>query len=442
MTPRDAVAALPPGTAPEPLALRPMAREHYSLQALADLSRRLWDARNLHDVAEALVLSLMGQVGTPQAAVWIDNPDQPGDPVMLRCHGIPRPLAAGLAAAVWRLVEERGAGDEHPLTPEELRAAIGDPALRLAGEARVALFAPLATGGEPRGLLALGYPPDRWDYAPLELEAIESSLLIAGVALRAVRLHGQVAESRRILQRSHDDLAELDRMKSEFMSEVAGELRTPLTALLGALESCSASRAEPEGSRHALLAAMEGARSLSTHVERVLRFSSARHDRPAVRLGEHDLAAFVRAYAAERRPGLSSRLRELKLVGAGEPRRARFDAIRLTHVLDELLDHAVRISPAGATVHLRMSDIASEGRTWRALSIQDEGMGAPDRHPETLFQAFRPHHGLSKASGAGSGLAAAQELVEAMGGRLSATSLEHVGTCFTVTLPLPGEARP
>src|SRR4029077_10395050 len=77
-------------------------RREYSRISLVELSRRLWGAHDIHEAVEALLMSLMGQVGTAQVALWLHAEGGGGQPVLMRCHGMDRAGASALGAAHWQ----------------------------------------------------------------------------------------------------------------------------------------------------------------------------------------------------------------------------------------------------------------------------------------------------------------------------------------------------
>ena len=417
--------------------LRPVLREKYLLTSIVELSQHLWAASDLHDCATALLLNLMGQVGTSQSAIWLTTGSN-GPPVVIRSIGIDRTLAAALAAATWKNVDSRTLLTGDLTLPGEIRLGVNHEVQHLARQARVALFAPLCHEGTPLGIVALGFPASRTEYSQVELDGIEASLAIGGLALRAAHLNSQEAEAQRLLRRGNDELQEWNRMKSDFIDRVSHELRTPMAVVLGALEGLSTAQAARDGTHPLVETATRSAASLATLIERLLLFSDAAHGDLVVRLEEHDLGAFMREYHRERRPGVSANFRELLLEGDTPPRRARLDPRRLRQVLDELIDNAIKFSAAGSRIRLVVSDTVASELTWRTVAVQDEGIGIPENRLQSVTQGFRQLESVLQRSspGIGIGLAAANEIAEAMGGRLVATSAPGQGSRFEVLLPL------
>jgi len=424
----------PDGTGHEARAKHAQIRSEYSLLSLVELSRALWATHDIHEAAECLLLNLMGQIGTVHSALWLKSDS--GLPVLIRCHGIEPVLARALVAACWTELSEHYRGGGTPVSPHELRG-FGASVESLAGQAKIALLAPLCPEDAPVGLVALGLPAGGGAYTELEREVIGASVAIAGLAIRSAQLRGQSLEAGRTLRRANEELRQLDRLKTQFIDNVNHELRTPLSVVLGCLQCLSVPGIPSDEQVKLTASATSGAEALLRLVERLLTFSESSGGSLELQLGEADLSAFMIEYHRERRPGVSAGLRDLELECDEARRTARFDPMRLRQVVDELVDNAAKFSPPGSSIRLRVSDHVEAGRPWVRISAEDEGIGiAPDRLPH-LFESFHQVDGsmTRRVGGLGIGLAAARQLTEAMGGRITVESEEDGGSVFAVLLP-------
>ncbi len=120
-----------------------------------------------------------------------------------------------------------------------------------------------------------------------------------------------------------------------------------------------------------------------------------------------------------------------------------WDAGRLERVLDNLLSNAMKFTPMGGEVVLR---IGREG-AWAVLSVKDRGVGIPAADVPHVFERYwRGSNVTGRIAGSGLGLSGARGIIEQHGGSISVESAEGVGTTFTLRLPLPAEepeeARP
>jgi two-component system sensor histidine kinase BaeS len=139
-----------------------------------------------------------------------------------------------------------------------------------------------------------------------------------------------------------------------------------------------------------------------------------------------DAVAVIAPYAAERSVTVESR------IAPGVPPLS-VDRDRMMQVIHNLLDNAIRHTPAGGTVTVGLDASAGEAH----LSVADTGPGIPPEEIDRIFDRFyRLDPARSRASGGtGLGLAIVKTLVEAHGGRVGVTSRVGVGSTFVVTLP-------
>ena len=110
-----------------------------------------------------------------------------------------------------------------------------------------------------------------------------------------------------------------------------------------------------------------------------------------------------------------------------------WDAPRLSRVLDNLVGNAVKYSPEGGAIDVRI-DRADD---WAILTVRDEGVGIPPGEEQRVFRRFyRASNVAGRFAGAGIGLAGARQIVERHGGSIEVDSVEGQGTTFSVRLPL------
>jgi signal transduction histidine kinase len=114
------------------------------------------------------------------------------------------------------------------------------------------------------------------------------------------------------------------------------------------------------------------------------------------------------------------------------------DADRLRQVIANLLDNAIKYSPGGGRVELRISQENGTG----VIEVADHGLGIPAHEQQRIFEKFyRLDPSMTRGiGGSGLGLYISRELIEQMGGHLSVSSRVGQGSTFTVTLPLSAVA--
>jgi signal transduction histidine kinase len=155
-----------------------------------------------------------------------------------------------------------------------------------------------------------------------------------------------------------------------------------------------------------------------------------------------DLIGLTRRFLEERQP-ISAQHR-LCLETAEATIVGWWDAARLERALDNLLGNAIKYSPQGGAVTVRIAREAERGVEWVVLAVRDAGLGiAPADLPHIFQPGYRAAGVAGGQQGSGLGLAIARQIVEAHGGTITVASQLGRGSTFTVRLPLtaPAEGR-
>jgi signal transduction histidine kinase len=227
-------------------------------------------------------------------------------------------------------------------------------------------------------------------------------------------------------------LQELDRLKNEFFANVSHELRTPLTLILTPVEDLLG-RAVSAELRPALLVIRRNAHRLLRLIDDLLDL--ARLDVGGLRLhvAELDLNELVTRLVEVSRPAAEARGMSLELeVGPGELT-VYGDPHRVEIILTNLLGNALKFTPDGGTIKLRVYE---QGNSCR-VEVADTGPGIAPQELDRIFDRFYQVEGSERRrqGGAGIGLSLARKLTELHGGQIAVASTVGVGSTFSVTLP-------
>jgi len=256
-----------------------------------------------------------------------------------------------------------------------------------------------------------------------ELELLEHAVLEAAQA-REARARREQAEAE-------------SETKDRYIATLSHELRNPLAALNNAV----------------YLLGMEGRKEIAPTLEMMQRqiaqltrmvndlldVSRETHGKIALQLAPTDLAAVLAQAIETAVPALQAKRLTLTHELAPGPLMVRGDAARLLQVFSNLLDNAAKFTPRGGKVSV---SLAREGAEALA-TVSDDGVGIDPAFLPSMFEAFtQADTSLERTtSGLGLGLALARQIVEAHGGKISATSAGRgQGSRFTVRLPLLSES--
>jgi signal transduction histidine kinase len=226
----------------------------------------------------------------------------------------------------------------------------------------------------------------------------------------------------------------LEKARSDFVATASHELRTPLAAVYGAVRTLRREDVElSEEDRNQFLEMIESeATRLARIVDQILLAGQLDADAVELELSECDpseIAARVLESAQVHVPETI----ELRLDTDGAPK-ISCDEHKLRQVLVNLVDNAVKYSPQGGLVELRVQN----GSGLCVIDVVDEGLGIPAGERERIFEKFyrldpQQTHGVG---GSGLGLYICRELVERMDGNLSVESEPGKGSRFRVELPM------
>jgi len=234
-------------------------------------------------------------------------------------------------------------------------------------------------------------------------------------------------------RRRAEALAELDRAKTAFFSNVSHEFRTPLTLMQGPLEEAVNDPGVPPAIRDKLALAQRNAARLQRLVNSLLDFSRLEAGRTQANYEPTDLAVLTRDLASTFRSAMEKAGLAYAVECAPLPHTVHVDREMWEKIVLNLLSNAFKFTLSGG-VTLRLS--ASEASA--LLEVRDTGVGIPASELPRLFERFHRVESTEGRTheGSGIGLALVQELVRLHGGSIDATSTLGAGTTFRVHIPL------
>ncbi|MDB5803557.1 MAG: Chemotaxis protein methyltransferase CheR [Betaproteobacteria bacterium] len=324
----------------------------------------------------------------------------------------------------WGVARVLSEGREQLIEHFERRCAIVGGAW--AEPVQQALVLPLMGAGErPLGALLLGVSTRR----ALDGGYRNFLALIAGqVAAALADTQGRLEERRRA-----EALAELDRAKSAFFSNVSHEFRTPLTLMLGPIEELLARPGLPAGERETLELLRRNGQRMRKLVNSLLDFSRIEAGRMQANYRAVDLGALTADLASAFRAAVEGAGLTLTVRCEPLPEAVYVDRDMWEKVVLNLLSNAFKFTfEGGIAVHL-----AARG-TMVEMRVVDTGVGIPEEELPRLFDRFHRVPGARSRSqeGTGIGLALVRELARLHGGTVEVQSRAGEGTTFTVTIPL------
>ncbi len=249
----------------------------------------------------------------------------------------------------------------------------------------------------------------------------------------------QLRESEHRLRKQREALAEGDRRKNEFLAMLAHELRNPLQPILTAIELArqpQASAAEMQWGRNVI---ERQVKLLARLVDDLLDASRINSGKLELRKERIAVASVVAAAVDAVRPMVAGKRQKLEVKVQDEAVEVLADGARLTQVVSNLLNNAVKFTPNGGNIAL--SVVREDGEI--ALRVGDDGAGLTEPERARIFEMFYQGDARDEVGngGLGLGLALVKQVVELHGGTVSARSAgRNQGSEFCVRLPAATDA--
>jgi len=382
-------------------------------------------AARLCNATDGLIARVDGDILIPAVAKYGSMP-------------VPEARRLGYGTPVGRAIINRETVHVHDLKAEvETEFPHSKPRQAISG-VRTLLTTPLLPKGRPFGAIVIR----RMEVRPFSAEQIELLRTFADqavIAIEHVGLFQEIQEKGRQLETVNERLKELDRLKSDFVSNVSHELRTPLTAIKGAVDLLL--REVPghlnESQTHYLTRVRSNTQHLAGLINDLLdlaKIGEGKVELKGVRVSVgglvHEVMETVKPIAAEKPVLLEVKVPEPSvLVWA--------DRDKVTQVLLNLIGNAIKFTPPQGRVTVSAS---RDGTEWAQVSVNDNGPGISAEECQKIFEKFYQvsEGGGLKPKGTGLGLAISKALVELHGGKIWVESEEGRGSTFSFTLPVSG----
>ncbi len=384
---------------------------------------------------DALIEILCQVTGAPRGVYWLVA--EPGEPVLtaLGTYGVRRTPRNENDQKLQDLLLRVDLGSDHPVARAARSmapVALTDTQTDRAWEEfsvvwgrtgiRSILAVPLRARGRLLGVVALFWrePGKCIDSAVAETAEVTANQVASMLDTAAL-----VA-----------DLSRANRLKDEFLAMLSHELRNPLNAIgahAAILESDPEARGLP-AVRKAAAAIRRNAEAQARLVSDLLDLSRLRTGKLAIQRQPVLLGPLVTEAAEAVRAEAEAKELRLEVEAAGEPVLAEADPVRVQQIVWNLLQNAVKFTPEGGWVTVRLKREGEEAR----LDVEDSGQGVAPEFLPRLFEMFSQEEaGEGRQGGLGIGLALVRQLVELHSGRVEADSQgPGRGARFTVWLPL------
>ena len=284
--------------------------------------------------------------------------------------------------------------------------------------------------------------PEPYEFHASAVRFLQGLASQTALALENASLIRELKRNNEELAAANHKLQELDKLKSNFLSVATHELRTPLSVILGynaMLEESLQDRLD-ESERQTLAESIAACKRLIRMVNSMLDISQIESGKMQMEFVPSDLRRLVNGVAALFHQEARSRRLHLRVELPARSLRVELDAERIEQVLINLVGNALKFTPAGGSIVIRVRPHPELRQV--EISVQDSGVGIAPEDQARIFDEFaqvRHAHAGSARDGSGLGLAIAKRIVEAHHGELRVTSTPGQGSTFSFTLPLKAD---
>ena len=298
---------------------------------------------------------------------------------------------------------------------------------------------------EFEGLDILGYIPV--SELSVKAEGLSITLLVAGALLLLALIDGiYILGVNRRLRQTADVAEKASLAKTQFLSTMSHDIRTPLNAVLGMTELAQKHIDNTDYVQGCLKKISISGRHLLTLINDILEISRVESGKIVVnpvpfRVEElvASLEDITHSQAAGRQQEFEIHIKDLPepcLLG---------DKLRLTQIYLNLLNNAVKYTPPGGKITFEMEEVPHGKNIDLVCVVKDTGIGMSPEFMHTMYESFTrvADSRIDKIQGSGLGLSIVKHMVDLMGGTIDCVSTVGVGTAFTVCIPLqPAPACP
>lgn len=251
----------------------------------------------------------------------------------------------------------------------------------------------------------------------------------------------ELTEAMRELQKARDAALETSQLKSEFLSTISQELRTPMNSVLGMIELLSQAGLNSE-QRDYLQTARTAALSMVKVVDRIIQFTIMKAEKAEVREIPFSLRHIIDVATQDGAAKAQQKcLRLITRIDDAVPELLVGDPGRLSQLITCVFENAVKFTEQGEIeTSVTVGEQDADGLALQ-VSIRDTGAGIPPERQAVIFDVFTQADGSMnrKYPGAGLGLSIAKKLAELLGGRIWCENASGAGSVFTFTVRVKPE---
>ena len=265
------------------------------------------------------------------------------------------------------------------------------------------------------------------------------------VRVEGVEGDGEVADLARTFNQMAENIQSNDNSRGQFMGNIAHELRTPMTTIKGFVDGILDGTIPPEMQNHYLQLVSEETGRLARLIQNMLDLSKLESGEYQVNARMFNIWETLTGVALAAEQRINDGMIELEGLTMDEKVLVYADPDLIHQVAYNLLDNAIKFTPAGGTVSVRVRQLAGKvrGCGQYEFRIKDNGIGMSQEFAQKIFEPFERERTstVSGIQGTGLGMAITKNIVDMMGGTIEVQTAQGKGTEFTVCVPMRAQTE-
>lgn len=257
-------------------------------------------------------------------------------------------------------------------------------------------------------------------------------------------MQNQLEERSELLNAALEKAEQANRAKSDFLSRMSHDIRTPMNAIVGMTEIASVHLEEPEKMESCLKKIARSSQHLLSLINDVLDMSKIESGKITPNISPMLLPELMENVVTIMQSDLKAKDQRFSIRLHSITHESVFsDALRLRQVFINILSNACKFTPAGGSITMDVAESAAEqvGQAVYTFTFTDTGIGIRTEFIDEIFEAFTREHDsrTERIEGTGLGMAITKKIVDMLGGSITVESHVGQGTVFTVSLPVQVE---
>ena len=274
------------------------------------------------------------------------------------------------------------------------------------------------------------------------LFAVSISLTLATLLVIFILYFRNTQKQMKLLETAREDAEHANRAKSEFLSNMSHDIRTPMNGIVGMTSIALANIDNKEQVKNCLEKISVSNKHLLGLINDVLDMSKIESGKMTLSMSEMSLREVMESIVSIAQPQVKAKRQRFDVfIENVEHENVYCDSVRINQVILNLISNAVKFTPEEGSIEMRLYEEPSERGdkfTCVHLEVKDTGIGMSAEFKKTIFEAFarEDRKRVHKTEGTGLGMAITKYIVDAMGGTIRVESEPGKGTHFFVTVDL------